>query len=136
MAFLTNKLPASGNMNTLVAGSFVNGNWLPTGRVKNGSLSADVNVDCETNTLTMTGVWQGANLANFSDARDLALDGNNPLPLAFATGTAGADANVLKAFGAPAAAYGFKYVRFRILTGVVTAATVDTYAISYNYRAN
>lgn len=136
MAFLTNKLPVSGNINTLVAGSRVNGSWLPMGRVKNGSLSADVNVDCETSTLTMAGVWQGANQANFSDARDLALDGNNPAPVVFATGTAGADANVLKAFGAPAAAYGFKYVRFQILTGVVTGNTVDTYAISYNYRSN
>jgi hypothetical protein len=136
MAFLTNKLPVSGNINTLVAGSRVNGSWLPTGRIKNGSLSADVNVDCETSTLTMAGVWQGANLPNFSDARDLALDGANPAPVVFATGTAGADANVLKAFGAPAAAYGFKYVRFQILTGVVTGNTVDTYAISYNYRSN
>lgn len=135
MAFLANKFPVSGNANTLVAGSRINGGACPMGRVKNGTLSAVVDVDCETSTLTFTGVWQGANLANFSDAVDLAYDTNNPVAAVIATGTAGADANVKKAYPCPAAGYGYKYVRFQILTGVVTAAAADTYAIGYNYRA-
>ena len=136
MAFLANKFAVTGNANTLVAGSRISGTGVPMGRVKACSLAAVVDVDCETSTLTMAGVWQGANLANFTDAVDLALDGNNPAPVVFATGTGGADANVKKAFPCPAAGYGFKFVRFQILTGIVTGAAVDTYAIGYNYRAN
>lgn len=136
MSFLANKFPVSGNANTIVAGSRINGGTCPMGRVKNGSLSAVVDVDVETSTLTFAGVWQGANQLNFSDAVDLAYDANNPAPVVIATGTAGADANVKKAYPCPQAGYGFKYVRFQILTGVVTGAAADTYAIGYNYRAN
>jgi len=135
MAFLANKFPVSGNANTLVAGSRINGGTCPMGRVKNGSLSAVVDVDCETSTLTMQGVWQGSNVSDFSVATDLAYDTNNPAATLIATGTGGADANVKKAYPCPAAGYGFKYVRFQILTGIVTGAAVDTYAIGYNYRA-
>ncbi len=136
MAFLANKFPVSGNANGLVAGSRINGGSCPMGRVAPGSLAAVVDVDCETSTLTMAGVWQGANLANFSDAVDLAYDSNNPAAVAIATGTAGADANVKKAYPCPMAGYAYKYVRFQILTGVVTGAAADTYAIGYNYRSN
>jgi hypothetical protein len=136
MAFLTAKFSTSGNLNTLVAGSRVSGTGVPMGRVKNGSLSAVVDVDCETNTLTMAGIWQGSNTSDFASPIDLAYDTNNPAATVIATGTAGADANVKKAYPCPAAGYGFKYVRFQILTGVATGNTVDTYAISYTYRAN
>jgi hypothetical protein len=135
MSFLTNKFPLSGNLNTLVAGSRVSGDEVPMGRVKVGTLSAVADVDCETNSLTMAGIWQGSNTADFASPVDLAYDAQNPAATVFATGTAGADANVKKAFPCPAAGYGFKYVRFQILTAGATGNTVDTYAIGYTYRS-
>ncbi len=133
--FLANKFPVSGNANTLVAGSRINGGAVQMARVAFGSLSAVADCDIETTSLTFAGVWQGANLANFSDAVDLAYDANNPAPVVIGTGTAGADANIKKAYPCPSAGYGFKFVRFQLLTAGATGAAADTYAIGYNYRA-
>lgn len=135
MSFLANKFPVSGNANTLVAGSRINGGSCPMARILVGSLSAVADVDVETASLTFAAVWQGANLANFSDAVDLAYDTNNPAATVIATGTGGADANVKKAYPAPLAAYGFKFARLQLLTAGATAAAADTYAIGYNYRS-
>lgn len=136
MSFVTNKLPATGTANGVTAGNRVSGNWLPTGRIKNGSLAAKAVLDAETNTLTMTVVWQGANALDKSDAIDLAYDPQNPAAVVVGTGTAGADASISKAFPCPPAGYGFKYVRMQVSIGVATGAAADTYDISYNYRSN
>lgn len=129
-----NYLAATGNANTLVAGSFIAGPTLKMGRCKHGSLSAQVDVDVETASLTFALHWQGSNAADFSNPTDLAFNEPNASPTVIATGTGGADASVKKAFPAPAAAYGFKYVRCRLLTAGATGNTVDTYSLGYNFR--
>lgn len=136
MSFLANKFPASGNANTLVAGTRISGNGVTMGRVKPPTLCAKVDVDIETASLTLAVVWQGANASDFSDAVDLAYDANNPTAVVVGTGTGGADAAISKAFPCPASGYAFKYVRLQLLTAGATGNTVDTYAIGYFYRAN
>lgn len=136
MSLRYNAHVASGNADTLVAGSVIGGNAVDLGdnsRQKVRSLSALVTVDCETSTLTMTGKWQVSN--DGSTWVDVTNGSQNAAGVAFATGTGGADADVTKSFVAPDAIYGWKKARFAIVTGVVTGNTVDTYSIGYCYRA-
>ncbi len=136
MAFVTNKFPFSGTANGITVGNRVSATGCPMGRVKLGTLCAVATVDAETDTLTMAGVWQGANAANFSDAVDLAYEPQNPAAVVFDTGTAGADAATVKAFPCPLAGYGFKFVRFQVQIGGATGAAADTIAVSYTYRSH
>jgi hypothetical protein len=129
-----NYLAATGNANTLVAGSFINGPTLKMGRAQPGTLSAQVDVDVETASLTFALHWQGSNAADFSNPTDLAFTASNEAATVIATGTGGADASVKKAYQAPASAYGFKYVRCRLLTAGATGNTVDTYSMGYNFK--
>lgn len=124
------------NFDTLVAGSVVGGTAVELGdnsRQKVRSLSALVTVDCETDTMTMTGKWQVSN--DGSTWVDVSNGTQNAAGVVLATGTGGADASVSKAYPAPDAVYGWKKARFAITNGVVTGNAVDTYAISYCYRA-
>lgn len=121
----------TGNADTLVAGSVITGNTVDTSRLAKGTLSALVTVDCETNTLTMTAKWQVSKDA--STWVDVALT-NNAANVTLATGTAGADADVVRAIVAPEAVFGWNYARLVIVTGVVTGNAVDTYSIGYCYR--
>lgn len=127
---------ATGNADTLVAGSVIAGNALLTGdnsRQKVRNLSALVTVDCETDTLTMAFKWQVSN--NGSTWVDVANGSQNAAAVVFATGSAGSDAAVTKMFPAPDSVYGWKYVRAAIVTGVTTGAAVDTYSIGYCFRS-
>jgi hypothetical protein len=135
MSFLANKFPFSGNANGVASGSRVSANAVKMGRVKFGTLAAVATVDAETDTLTMAGVWQGANVADFSDAVDLAHDPQNPAATVFDTGTGGADAANTKAFPCPLAGYAFKFVRFQVQIGGTAGAAADTIAVGYNYRS-
>jgi hypothetical protein len=132
--FLYNRGLVSGNANALAIGSYIAGAVQTMARVKMGSLAAMVVADVETTSLTMAGTWQGSNTLDFAVAVDLANAPQNPAPTVLATGTAGADAAVTKAFPAPDAAYSFRFVRFRLLTAGATGGAADTYAIGYCYR--
>lgn len=137
MSLRYNAHVATGDANTLVAGSVIGGNAVDMGdnsRQKVRALSAIVTVDCETDTLTMTGKWQVSN-DNGSTWIDVTNGTQNAAGVVFATGTGGADADVTRCFVAPDAVYGWKKCRFAIVTGVVTGNTVDTYSIGYCYRA-
>lgn len=127
--------PKTGNLNTVLAGVTTGGNALLTGdnsRQKVRNLSCLVTVDCETDTLTMAFLWQVSN--DNSTWVDVSNGSQNAAAVVFATGTAGADANVTKMFPAPDSVYGWKYVRGAIVTGVATGNTADTYSIGYCFR--
>ena len=120
----------SGNANTLVAGSVIDGNPVPLGlsALKLTALSALVSVTPATSTITFTGKWQVSNdKATWVDVTP----GNNAANVTLATGTSAA---VTKAFDAPLSVYGWQYVRFVLVTGVVTGNAGDLYSIAYTYR--
>ena len=124
----------SGDFNGLTA-TAVNGNAVFLGSTykKVSDLSALVVVDCETNTMTMTAKWQVCNTAAGTYV-DIASAPQSPAEVLFATGTAGADATVTRAFPAPPGIYGWKFARLVITNGVAAGNTVDTYTIGYCYH--
>jgi len=127
--------PATGNANTLVAGSVISGNAVDVNdgvRQKAFGVSALVTVDCETNTLTMATRWECSN--DGSTWVTITNGPQNAAAVTFATGTAGADPDVTRCVVAPDAIYGWRKARLSLVTGVVTGNTVDTYAISYCFR--
>lgn len=129
-----NALATSGNFNGLSA-TAVNGTAVEMGdnaRQKVRNLSALVDVDCETSTMTMTGFWQVSN--DGSTWVTVTHGTQNASGVVLATGTAGADANVTRVFEAPQAVYGWRKARFSIINGVAAGASTDTYAISYSFR--
>jgi hypothetical protein len=137
MTIRYNQKSSSGNANTLVAGSAVNGTGLELGdntRRKVHALSALVTVLAETNTFTWSGKWQVSN--DNSTFVDLANGPQNAAAVVLATGTAGADVAVSKSIPAPDAVYGWRYARFVLVTGVATGAAADTYAMGYCFRTN
>ena len=127
---------ATGDLDTNAAGAVEGGTAVLMGdnaRQKVRNLSALVTVDCETSTLTMTGLWQ---VSNDNSTWVTVTNGpQNAAGVVLATGTGGADASVTRCFQAPDAVYGWRYCRFAITNGVTTGAAVDTYSISYCYRA-
>ncbi len=121
---------SSGTLNTLVAGSQVNGNAIFMGALapKVSKLSAKVAVTAATATLTATVKWQGSN--DKSTWVDLA-SSNNAANVTFTTGTA---AIKTESISAPDAAYSWKYARVSVVTGVATGAAGDLYAFDYSYH--
>lgn len=115
-----------------VAGTTTPGTALATAGIESGSLSCHVNVDAETNTITLTAKFQVSD--DNSTWYDLAGDAQNPANVLLATGTAGADASVDRVLPVPPAALGWKYVRAAIVNGVATGAAADTYAFVWHFR--
>lgn len=137
MTIRYNQLPATGNANTLAAGSVIAGNTLDVGdntRRKVSALSALVTLLAETNTFTWSSKWQVSN--DKVTWVDLANGAQNAASVVIATGTAGADTAVTKAIPAPECIYGWKWARIALVTGVATGAAADTYAVGYCFRTN
>lgn len=134
MAKRFNSSAVSGNADTLVAGSAINGNTLFLGgdseKVKN--LSAVLNLDIETSSLTMAAKWQVSNDA--STWYDVAHGSQNAAAVVLGTGTGGADAAITKAVPAPDSIYGYRFARLALVTAGATGAAVDTYSIGYSYN--
>lgn len=136
MALRYNDKAVSGTADTLGQGSVIGGSSLDVNdnaRQKLAALSALVTVDAETSTFTFAGKWQGSN--DGSTWVDIANGSQNAAAVVLATGTAGADAAVTKSIPAPDAVYGWRKARFALVTGGTTGAAIDTYSISYCYRA-
>jgi hypothetical protein len=129
MAKVYNASPATGNANTLVAGSVITGNsiFLGSDYRKVGTLSALVSVTANTSTITFTGSWQ---VSNDNSTWVAWTSQNNAANVIFATGTA-----TIKtaAFDAPTNICSARYARFVLTTGVATGGTADVYSIGYNY---
>jgi hypothetical protein len=135
MALRYNAHLASGNFNGLTA-TTVGGTAVEMGdnsRQKVRNLSALVVVDIETTSLTMVGSWQVSN--DGSTWVDLAHGTQNAAGVILGTGTGGADASITKCFQAPDAVYGWRKARFALTNAGAAGNTVDTYSISYSYRA-
>lgn len=124
------------NLDGVVAGTTTGGNAVDIGdnaiqKVRN--LSALVTVDCETDTMTITGKWQVS--SDGATWVDVAHGTQNAAGVVLATGTNGADAAVTRCYQAPDAVYGWRKARFAIVNGTAEGTTNDTYAISYCFRA-
>lgn len=136
MTMRYNANSSSGDFNGSTAGTVKGGTALDIGdnaRQKLRNLSALVVVDCETSTMTMSGSWQVSN--DGTTWVDVANGSQNAASVVLATGTAGADATVTKAYPAPDAVYGWKKARFALTNGVATGGAADVWTISYCYRA-
>jgi hypothetical protein len=118
------------NFDTLVAGTVTGGPTLDMNRVEPGTLSAQVAVDAETDTITVAAYWQ---VSNDGTTWLRAQDENNIAETVLATGTSGADAAVTRVLPANPACYGARYARLALVNGVATGAATDTYAVGYNY---
>jgi hypothetical protein len=135
MTMRYNAHSSSGNLDTLAAGTVVGGTAVDLGdnsRQKVRSLSALVTVDMETTSITATIKWQVSN--DGTTWVDVANGSQNAAGVVLATGTAGADASVARAFPAPDAIYGWRKARIALVTAGATGAAVDTYAFGYCYR--
>jgi len=129
----TSTTASQANLNGVTAGSDGAGAAIKTQVVYPGTLSALYVVDAETNTLTITAVWQVSDDA--STWYDLATS-NNAANVALATGTSGADPVVSRAIPCPAEAYGWRNVRAVARVGVTTGTSSDLYTITYRYLAS
>jgi len=118
------------NINGAVAGTLTAGPTVFTSAFQVGTLTADVTVDAETNTITMGVAWEVSNDATTWKRLVLA---NNAGTVVLATGTGGADAAVTRAIVAPEQVSGWRYCRASIENLVTTGTTNDTYSIAYNY---
>ena len=118
----------------VVAGADATGSpVLRMNRVKreSDSLAAQVTVDAETDTVTLTAVWQGSNdNSTFFDI----VQPNSAAYVIMATGTAGADAAITHIISAPIGAYSVRFVRVIIRVGVVDGTAVDSANVGYNYE--
>jgi len=133
MALRYNTQATSGNLSTLVAGSTVGGAAVNLGdntRTKVKDLSALVSVTAATATLTVSVKWQVSNDATVWV--DLANGTNNAASVVFTTGTSSI---VTKAIPAPSAVFGWRFARIALVTGVVTGAVGDLYALGYCDRS-
>ena len=134
MTIRNNVSAASGTFNAVGAGSDVTGAAIFMGNIapKVKSLSVKLVLDIETDTITVSGVWQVSN--DNSTWVDVANGSQNAAAVVFGTGTAGADASITKVLQAPDAVYGWQWARIALRVGVTTGATADTYALGYAYR--
>lgn len=132
MALRNNFQPVSGNLNTLVAGSQVNGATFRLGdqpRTLGKELSARVAVTAATATITVAVKFQVS--TDGTTFYDVANGSQNAASVVLATGTS---AIVTKVFAFPSECWGWKYARLSLVTGVATGAAGDLYAVDYNYR--
>jgi hypothetical protein len=125
----------AGNFNGATAGSTI-----PLNPVKMGLTSTPLlamlcvvlTVDAETDGLQLLGRWQVSQ--DKSTWYDVAHGPQNAAPVAFATGTAGADAVISRAFAAPECVEAWNWVRFAFVTAGATGAAIDTYSAQYAAR--
>ena len=115
---------------TVVGSDTSAGPTLLMSAVKTGTLSAQVTVDAETNTITLAARWQ---ISQDEATWHNAVPSNNAANVVLATGTAGADAAVTKAVSAPSAVYGARFARVVIDVGVTNGTAVDSANVGYNY---
>lgn len=121
---------ASGNCDSLTAGTVVGGTAIRTAEAEKGSISCLFTVDAETDSITLAAGWQ---VSDNNSTWYTVTDPDNAADTVLATGTAGADAAVTKVGGPPDWVYGWKYVRPVCIVGVTTGTTSDTYSMTNIY---
>lgn len=118
-------------LNGVAADTITGGSTLDMRLVKSGTLSARVEIDCETDTMTMEAIWQAS---NDGTTWEICTTKNNAPVTVLATGTAGADATVTRRIPADDAIYGSRYARLSIINRVAVGGAADTYLIGYNFE--
>ena len=130
MGIFNNSPVVTGNANTLVAGTVINGPTLFIGESfsKVGYLSALVSVTAATATITFTGKWQ-VSVDGVTWVDDV--PPNNAANVVFTTGT-----TTIKTanFDAPNGVRSWAYCRFCLTVGVTTGAVGDVYSIGMCWR--
>lgn len=132
MSQLRNYLPATGNLNTLVAGSQVNGTSFlvsDSTKPKVKQIWANISVTAATATITIAGKWQVS--LDGTNWIDVANGSQNAASVVLATGTSAA---VTKAVPAPEGVTAWGFCRYSLVTGVATGAAGDLYSIAYVAR--
>jgi hypothetical protein len=125
-------ITASSAFSTSAAPQYLTGGAVAMEDVQFGTLSALCTVDAESNTLTITAVWQVS--TDGTTYYDVAGASNNAANVALATGTSGSDAAVSKVVPAPDAIYAYPWARVRLMSGVTTAdGTNDIGGAVYRY---
>ncbi len=119
-------------LNGAVAGTIVGGPSLNMDLVSKGTLSARCDVDAETNTITLAALWEVSDTGLPGSWRR-AVNDVNATPVVLATGTAGADASVVRNVSPPDAVYGCKFARCSIQVGVVTGTASDLATVGYDF---
>jgi hypothetical protein len=138
MAFnnkLKNGQLASGTtvLTSVAAGTITAGaSYLQMQNVVPGTLSALVTVDAETDTITLSAVWQ---VSNDASTWYRCNNSNSAATVVLMTGTAGADTAVTRVIDANPAVYGWRYARIGILNLEANGLIADTFATSYSYLA-
>lgn len=121
----------TGTFDTDPAGTIFGSTALSTANIAAGTLSCLFTVEAETNTLTISPLWQVSD--NNSTWYSVG-PSNNAAVVALATGTAGDDAVVSRVVVAPSEVMGWKYVRAAVTNGVATGGATDTYSMTVHYR--
>jgi hypothetical protein len=118
-------------MTGIVKGTVTGGPKLTMSMVKPDTLSALVTVKADTDTITLSVLWEGSSDGNtYYEITPT----NNAALVVWGTGTAGADAAVTKLLQAPEAAYGVPYARCSVKNLVADGLIADTYAIGYCFE--
>lgn len=114
------------------AGQVEPGTAVRTATAEKGTISALFTADPETDTITIAFGWQVSDDdSTYYNCADL----TNTAPTVMGTGTGGADVTASKVSGPPDWAYGWKYVRPVLISGVTTGAAADVGTITTYYVA-
>lgn len=120
-------------MTGIVKGTTTGGPALNMALVKPGTLSAEVTVEAETDTITIEAFWEVSSVAGGGGTYYPVTSLNNAAQVVWATGTAGDDAVITKVLPAPDCVYGYPYARCSVKNLVADGLIADTYAIGYNF---
>jgi hypothetical protein len=121
----------SGNLNTLAAGTITATPALSTANIAAGTLSCLFVVEAETNTLTISPLWQ---VSDDNSTWYSVGPVNNAAVVVLATGTSGDDPVVSRVLSAPNEVLGWKYVRAAVVNLVAQGGAADTYSMTIHYR--
>lgn len=126
-------LSSSPSLNGATSAALVAGTAVPMIDVTRHTLSATVTLLAETNTITLSAVWE---VSDDGTTWKRAPGLTNATPTVFGTGTAGADTAVTRVVDPPSSVYGWRNARCSVAIGVTTGAAGDTATIAYNYMKN
>lgn len=128
----TSAAPFAGVLTGAVAGTQTGAGFIDMTRLEPGTLSAQVTVDAETNTIQLFADWQ----VSRDNSTWLTVSGTpgNAANVVLATGTGGADASVTRVIPAPGAVYSFPFARVAIRNEVAAGLVADTYSVAYVAR--
>lgn len=121
------------NLNTVVANTITGGPALDMSLVEDGTLSARVALDVETDTIAVEVLWEVSDVAGGAGAYLEVKPADSDALRVWGIGTAGADAAISAVLPAPQCVYAYLYARCSVRNRNATGAAADTYQIGYNF---